>query len=171
MLRYFRSVNSLATWKAGKEGQKVLSQDHEARYTKDLIEGKGYPSIWLSETDEDLEKISLGILLRKGHLDNVNLVGFDEICFVEANAEVNHKEAVNFPVPTVSHLHYEIVTSEEKSLKVLIESFIQCNGTFSCFFRANPKSINMRQIAAKYLDEVSEPYKEMAKKWAQPSSQ
>ena len=38
-------------------------------------EGKGFPSLWLPSSPEDLEEISLGIILRKGHLDTLNLLG------------------------------------------------------------------------------------------------
>jgi hypothetical protein len=37
-LRYFRSVKSLAMWKAGKEQKAIPSQEHANRYLRDIKE-------------------------------------------------------------------------------------------------------------------------------------
>ena len=169
MLRYFRSVDSLSIWKAGKEAQVILSREHASGYIKDLKRGTGFPSLWLPETNEDVERIALGTLLRKGHLDSIKLVCFDEECFSKVGIKVNQVEDCEFPVNTVRHLHYELSTLDDKKLEAAIEIFVKGSGDFKEFSKANPKDINMRIIAAKYVSEVSEIYKEKAQKWGQVS--
>ncbi|RUR76258.1 hypothetical protein ACF3DV_22230 [Chlorogloeopsis fritschii PCC 9212] len=165
-LPYYRSVKSLAIWKAGKQQKAILSSEHAERYLRDIKEGKGFPSLWLPSSPEDLEKISLGILLRKGHLDTVNLVGLNESCFRNVGIEVSKVEVFNFPIPTVGHLHYELCTTDDNKLTAAIEIFLKCNGNFADFIKSDPNKINMRKIAAKYIDEVSESYKQKAQEWA-----
>jgi hypothetical protein len=165
-LRYYRGVNSLAMWKAGKQQKAIPSPEHAARYLRDIKEGKGFPSLWLPSSPEELEKIALGILLRKGHLDTVNLVGFNEFCFSNVGIGVTKVEDVNFPIPSVGHLHYELCTSDDSQLMAAIEVFFKCNGNFEEFAKSNPDKNNMRKIAGRYIYEVSEQYKAKAKEWA-----
>lgn len=167
MLRYFRSVNSLAKWQPGKSQQTIPSEDHATKYVNDVKEGRGFPSLWLPRNHEDLEKISLGILLKKGHLDHVNLVGFDQSCFSETGAQLVNVEASEFPIPVVRDLHYELTVLDDEKLRLVIEKFIQCSGDFKRFIKANPETNNMRKIAAKHLSEVSEEYREKAKQWGE----
>ncbi|HEY9803133.1 MAG TPA: hypothetical protein V6D25_22420 [Leptolyngbyaceae cyanobacterium] len=165
-LRYYRGVKSLAIWKAGKQQKAIPSPEHGSRYLKDIKEGKGFPSLWLPYSPEDLEKISLGMLLSKNHLDTVNLVGFNECCFSNVGIEVRKSDDVNFPIPTVSHLHYELCIKDDNALTAAIEIFLKCNGDFADFVKSDPKKNNMRKIAAQYLNEVGELYQEKAREWA-----
>lgn len=167
-LRYFRSMKSLAIWKLGKEQKAIPSPEHANKYLRDLKEGKGFPSLWLPSSPEEIEKISLGILLNKGHLDTVNLVGFDECCFKEAGIKINKVEDASFPLPTVTQLHYELCSLDDDKLMVAIEIFMKCNGEFKDFVKAAPEKNNMRKIAAKYIDEISDKYRLKAQEWAKP---
>ncbi len=165
-LRYFRSVKSLAIWKAGKEQKAIPSPEHADRYLRDIKEGRGFPSLWLPSSPEELEKISLGMLLNKGHLDTVNLVGFDECCFKDEGIKVNKVEDVSFPLPAVSQLHYELCSLDDNKLVVAIETFIKCKGEFTDFVKSAPDKNNMRKIAAKYIGEISDQYRPKAQEWA-----
>lgn len=170
MLRYYRNVDSLSRWKAGREARAIPSRECASAYLRELKRGTGFPSLWLAETDEDLEKIALGILLRKGHLDNIRLVGFNQECFSEVGVNVEQVIDHEFPVITVCHLHYELLTLEDAKLEAAIEIFLKGSGDFKEFFKANLKFSNMRSIAAKHINEVSEIYKKKAKEWGQISS-
>lgn len=161
---YYRGVKSLAIWKAGTQQQTVPSADHAIRYLRDIKEGKGFPSLWLA-CPEDLEKIALGMLLRKGHLDSVNLIGFNELCFSNVGIKVNQVEDINFPIPTVGNLHYELCTSDDAQLIASIELFLKGNGCFEEFVKSQPDKNNMRKIAARYINEVSEQYRAKAEEW------
>lgn len=165
-LHYYRSVKSLATWKAGKQQKAIPSPEHANRYLRDIKEGKGFPSLWLPSCPEDLEKISLGILLRKGHLDTINLLGFNECCFSNVGIEVSKVEDTNFPIPAIGHLHYELCTTDDGELTAAIELFLKCNGDFADFVKSDPNKNNMRKVAAKYINEVSEQYQQKVKEWA-----
>lgn len=165
-LRYFRSVKSLAIWKEGKEQKTIPSQEHANRYLRDIKEGRGFPSLWLPSSPEELEKISLGILLNKGHLDTVNLVGFDKCCFKDAGIKVNRVEDTNFPLPSVTQLHYELCSLDDDELILAIEIFLKCNGIFTDIVKSAPNKNNMRKVAAKYFDEISAQYRPKAQEWA-----
>lgn len=165
-MRYYRSVNSLATWKTGKEKLSIPSE-HRDDYIRNMTQGNGFPSLWLPHTSEDLEKIALGILLRKGHLDNIHLVGFDKVCFGDIGIELNQVDDLDFPIPTVSKFHYELSTRDENKIQEAVQIFMKCNGKFDKFFRAKPGTNNMKLVAAKYLNEVSEQYRKKAEEWAE----
>lgn len=166
-LIYYRSVKSLGIWKKGKEDKVILSPENPdtSRYIRDLKEGKGFPSLWFSASPEDLERIALGILLRKGHLDAIYLVGFHECCFTNNNIQVKQVNDDNFPIPKVSNLHYELCTVDDNDLMLAITTFMQCNGEFVEFIKAKPDKNNMKKISAKYINEVSDNYREKAEKW------
>ena len=165
-LRYYRSVKSFATWQAGKQQKAIPSPEHANQYLRDIKEGKGFPSLWLPSSPEDLEKISLGILLRKGHLDTIKLLGFNESCFSNVGIEVSKVEDTNFPIPAIGHLHYELCTTDDGKLTAAIELFLKCNGNFVDFVKSDPNKNNMRKVAAKYINEVSEQYQQKVKEWA-----
>lgn len=164
-LRYYRSVKSLAIWKAGKQQKAIPSPEHANRYLRDIKEGRGFPSLWLPSSREDLEKISLGILLRKGHLDTINLLGFNECCFTNVGIMVSKLEDSNFPIPAIGHLHYELQTTDDSKLIAAIELFLKCNGDFVDFVKSDPNKSNMRKVAAKYINEVSDQYQQKVKDW------
>ncbi|MEA5577173.1 hypothetical protein [Anabaena sp. UHCC 0451] len=166
-LIYYRSVKSLDLWKKGKENKVILSPENPdtSRYIRDIKEGKGFPSLWFSASPENLEKIALGILLGKGHLEPIKLVGFYECCFTDNNLQLKQVNNGNFPIPQVSNLHYELCTVDDNDLMSAITTFMQCNGKFVEFFKANPDKNNMKKISAKYINEVSDRYKEKAEKW------
>jgi hypothetical protein len=163
---YYRGVKSLAMWKAGTQQQGIPSPEHATRYLKDIKEGKGFPSLWLASCPEDLEKIALGMLLLKGHLDTVNLIGFQEFCFSNVGVILNQVEDTNFPMPGVAHLHYELCTSDDAQLIAAIELFLKGNGCFEEFVKSQPDKNNMRKIAARYINEVNQQYQAKAKEWA-----
>jgi hypothetical protein len=166
-LIYYRSVKNLSIWREGKKDKAILSPEHPntSRYLRDLKEGKGFPSLWFSASLEDLEKIALGILLRKGHLNSIGLVGFYECCFTNNNIQVKQINDDNFPIPKVSNLHYEICTIDDNDLILAIQTFMECNGEFKEFAKANPDKNNMKKISAKYINEVNEQFQENAQKW------
>ncbi|MDP5017455.1 hypothetical protein FJR11_00110 [Anabaena sp. UHCC 0187] len=169
-LRYYRRVDNLATWAIGKGQKGILSPEHTEKYLKDIKGGNGFPSLWLPSSPEDLEKISLGMsLLRKKSIENVRLLGFNECCFTNTGIEVKQVKDDNFPIPTVAHLHYELCTLDDNKLIEAIKIFIQCNGVFEEFSKAkeDPNKSNMRQIAAKYIDQVSEQYKQTTQEWGE----
>ncbi len=163
---YYRGVKSLAMWKTGTQQQAIPSPEHATRYLRDIKEGKGFPSLWLASCPEDLEKIALGMLLLKGHLDTVNLIGFKKFCFSSVGAKVNQVEDTNFPIAGVGHLHYELCTSDDTQLIAAIELFLTGNGCFEEFVKSQPDKNNMRKIAAKYINEVNQQYQAKAKEWA-----
>lgn len=169
MLRYYRSVGSLAKWQKGLEVG-AIPDEYASAYLKDIKQGTGLPSLWLAESECDLEKIALGILLRKGNLDNIRLVGFDSNCFSTVGIQVKQEDDLEFPVHTVCHLHYELSTSEDEKLKSAIGIFFKGNGEFRDFPKSNPKATNMRHISAKHINEVTDAYKEKAQEWGGISS-
>ncbi|WP_009632154.1 hypothetical protein [Synechocystis sp. PCC 7509] len=169
MLRYYRSVGSLTKWQKGRE-MRAIPDEYASAYLKDIKQGTGLPSLWLAESECDLEKIALGILLRKGNLDNIRLVGFDSNCFSTVGIQVKQKDDLEFPVHTVCHLHHELSTSEDEKLKSAIEIFFRGEGGFKEFFKSNLKDTNMRLISAKHIGEVTDAYKGKAQEWGRISS-
>lgn len=163
---YYRGVKSLAMWEAGTQQQAIPSPEHATKYLRDIKEGKGFPSLWLASCPEDLEKIALGMLLIKGHLDAVKLIGFNEFCFSNVGVKVNQLEDTNFPIPAVGHLHYELCTSDDAQLIAAIKLFLKGNGCFEEFVKSQPDKNNMRKIAARYINEVNQHYQAKAKEWA-----
>ena len=164
MLRYYRSVGSLAKWQKGID-MRAIPDEYASDYLKDIKQGTGLPSLWLAQNEGDLEKIALGILLRKGNLDSIRLVGFDSNCFSTVSIQVKQVDDLEFPVHTVCHLHHELSTSEDEKLKSAIGMFFKGNGTFKDFPKSNPKGTNMRHISAKHISEVRDAYKVKAQEW------
>ncbi|BAY69268.1 hypothetical protein ACN23B_18285 [Anabaena sp. FACHB-709] len=152
-------------WKAGTQQQAIPSPDHANRYLRDIKEGKGFPSLWLASCSEDLEKIALGMLLLKGHLDTVNFIGFKESCFSNVGLIVNHVKDTSFPISGVGNLHYELCTSDDTQLIPAIELFLKGNGFFEEFVKSQPDKNNMRKIAARYINEVNQQYQAKAIEW------
>ncbi len=144
---------------------RAIPDEYASAYLKDIKQGTGLPSLWVAKSECDLEKIALGILLRKGNLDNIRLVGFDSNCFSAVGIQVNQVDDIEFPVPTVCHLHHELSTSKDEKLKSAIEIFFNGSGEFKDFPKSNPKGINMRLIAAKYISEVRDDYRVKAHEW------
>lgn len=166
-LIYYRKVKSLDPWKKGKEDKVILSPGNSdtSRYLRDIKEGKGFPSLWFSASPEDLERIALGMLLRKGSLDAIRFVGFYECCFTSSNIEIKQVNDDSFPIAKVRNLHYELCTADDNNLISAITIFMQCNGVFEEFVKANPDQNNMKKISATYINEVIEQYQENAQKW------
>lgn len=167
MLLYYRSVKSLVKWKDGKRQSSIESSEDKRRCLKDVVEGTGNPSIWLFRNNEDLERIALGMLLSKGHLESINLIGFQEICFTEAGLEIQHSPNSQFPIYTVGELHYELLgCNDEAKCFSSINKFAKCFGDFKHFPKANlDEENNMRNIAKRYASEVGESHKNKLQSW------
>ncbi|MDJ0619335.1 MAG: hypothetical protein QNJ63_21765 [Calothrix sp. MO_192.B10] len=154
-------------WEEGFEQKIIPSQEHSDKYLKDVMQGTGYPSLWLPSCDDDLEKIALGIALGRKSLDSVRLVGFEKSCFQRAGIQVKQVNDPSFPIPSVSSLHYELQTSDKDKLINSIQFLLQGKNYCQDFPKANPKNNNnIRAIAAKYIDEVAPEYQEKARKFA-----
>ncbi len=106
------------------------------------------------------------MLLIKGHLDSVKLIGFNDFCFSNVGVKVNQLEDTNFPIAAVGHLHYELCTSDDAQLIAVIELFLKGNGCFEEFVKSQQDKNNMCKIAARYINEVNQNYQAKAKEWA-----
>jgi hypothetical protein len=131
-----------------------------------MIEGRGFPSIWRSANDEDLEKIALGTLLSKGSFDKVEFLGFDKLCFDENQINIQQITDLTFPLRSVGNLHHELCVENNDDLVGSIGLFLECNGTFKRFPRKSTNSeLGMIEIVKKHLDEIDEKYLDTAKRW------
>ncbi len=170
---YYRSLSqSAGIWRTGKELKSFPPHTNTSNYLSPMIQGKGFPSLWKSSSNEDLERIALGIMLCRGHLDKLELIGFDPYCFSQTKIHVVQSTNLQFPLPLVASLHYELditVDSNDKELIDSIEIFLQCHGNIKRF----PKSptttgleLSVVDLASKYIAEIDgENYIETAKKW------
>lgn len=168
---YYRSLSrSPAIWKEGKESKSFPSNMNKDNYLGHMKEGKGFPSIWRSSNDEDLERIALGIMLCRGHLDKLELIGFEPYCFNQTKISVIQSADPNFPLASVGNHHYELYIDDDIHLMNSIEIFLSCRGKIETF----PKKVDSKgklsilNITKKYIDEISEKrYVEKAREWIQ----
>jgi hypothetical protein len=176
---YYRSLSkSPDIWNKGKEVKSFPPDVEKETYLSHMTQGKGFPSIWMSSNDKDLEKIALGILLGRDDLQKVQLIGFDTCCFDKTKINVVHKPNLDFPLPSVSNLHYELQIDTDIDLDNLAESielYLQCNGNFKRFLDKkdgkdpkNPGKVipSMMKILENYIGEISgEKYQVKANLW------
>jgi hypothetical protein len=177
---YYRSLSkSPDIWNKGKEVKSFPPDVERETYLSHMTQGKGFPSIWMSSNDDDLEKIALGILLGRDDLQKVQLIGFDPCCFDKTEINVVHAPNPKFPLPSVANLHYELQIDTginlNTSLTESIELYLQCNGNFKRFLdkkdAKSPKEPDkvipsMMSILKKYIGEISgENYKRKANLW------
>lgn len=122
-----------------------------------MKEGKGFPSIWQFSNNDDLERIVLGLMLYKGNLDKIELIGFDECCFEKAGIEVRQATNTQFPLPSVGSFHYELQNAPDTNLIQSIELFLNCNGNFKRFPKIadSATELSMLTIAKKYIKEIA----------------
>jgi hypothetical protein len=175
---YYRYLSrSPAIWQQGKS-QKLLPSDfNENDYLRHMKEGKGFPSFWLADTDEDLERIALGILLCKGSFDKVELLGFDEFCFVKAGINIKRVPSPDFPLQSVRDNHYELCinNNDDNKLIISIEIFLECYGCCKKFEKkgsiSNNQRMNMFDILHKYKEQiVGDNYVKKAEVWVKKYS-
>jgi hypothetical protein len=173
-LIYYRGLSrGSAIWRKGKEVKDFPSPDHKKNYLEHMKGGKGFPSIWLSSDNDNLEKIALGIMLSRGHFEQIELIGFNESCFEKANITLKQVNDNNFPLPSVSNLHYEICTDNDTDLVDSIEFFLNCNGYFKTFKKksTNEKEASMLNLVKKYANEISgDKHIQKANEWIQKYS-
>jgi hypothetical protein len=164
---YYRSLSRGSTiWRDGKELQGFPSEEAKGSYLRHMIEGRGFPSIWRSANDEDLERIALGTLLSKGSFDKVEFLGFDKLCFDEQQINIQQSTDLKFPLKSVGNLHHELCIENNDDLVGSIELFLECNGDFKRFpKRSTSSELGMLEIVKKYLDEIDVQYRDKAKGW------
>ena len=154
---YYRSLSrSAAIWREGKEVKTFPSETDKENYLRHMKEGKGFPSIWKSSNNDDLERVALGLMLYKGNLDKIEFIGFDECCFQKASVEVRQAPNHLFPLPSVGILHYELY-APDLNLTQSIELFLNCNGNFKRFPKVldSATELSMLSIAKKYIKEIT----------------
>ena len=155
---YYRSLSrSAAIWREGKEVKTFPPKTDKENYLRHIKEGNGFPSIWQFSNNDDLERIVLGLMLYKGNLDKIELIGFDECCFEKASIEVRQATNNKFPLPSVASLHYELHIDLDINLLQSIELFLNCNGNFKRFPKIvdSPTERSMLNIAKTYIKEIS----------------
>jgi hypothetical protein len=164
---YYRSLSKSSNiWRSGKEIQGFPAEYTKESYLSHMKTGKGFPSIWKSSKNEDIERIALGILLGKNSFDKVELLGFSKICFVEKQINIKQIPDSNFPLKSVGNLHHELYIENDDDLVGSIELFLRCNGNFKRFPKKSTDSeLGMIEIMKKYFDEIDEKYVDKAKKW------
>jgi hypothetical protein len=164
---YYRSLSRGSTiWRDGKELQGFPSEEAKESYLRHMTEGRGFPSVWKSANDEDLERIALGILLNKGSFDKVDFLGFDQLCFDEKQVDIKQCTDLKFPLKSVGNLHHELCLNNNDDLVGSIGLFLECNGNFKRFpKRSTSGELGMIEIVKKYLDEIDEKYLDKAKGW------
>jgi hypothetical protein len=166
MTNFVRKVGRLAPWKESKDKREVLSHDHADIYQTDLTLGKGLPSIWQANTEEDYEKIALGMQLRAGRIDSVRLIVFSHECLQIDNLNLLCNPDPSFPVISVRNNHYELNTNQSIIIGKLAENFVSCMGDFKEFFKALKEDpCNMKKLAEKHIDDVDRDYQDLARKW------
>jgi hypothetical protein len=156
---YYRSLSrSPAIWREGKEVKTFPPKTDRENYLRHLKEGDGFPSIWQFSNNDDLERTVLGLMLYKGNLDKIDLIGFDECCFEKANVEVRQATNYQFPLPSVASLHYELHAAPDTNLMQSIELFLNCNGNFKRFPKVSDSAteLSMLSIAKKYVKEITD---------------
>jgi hypothetical protein len=155
---YYRSLSrSAAIWREGKEIKTFPPETDQENYLRHMKEGKGFPSIWQFSNNDDLERIVLGLMLYKGNLDKIELIGFDECCFEKAGIEVRQATNTQFPLPSVGSFHYELQNAPDTNLIQSIELFLNCNGNFKRFPKIadSATELSMLTIAKKYIKEIA----------------
>lgn len=166
---YYRKVDKQAIWREGKEDSSsaIKYKDDYFRY---LTQGQGFPSVWLPSTSDDLEKIALGLLLQKNSWDKIELIAIESLCFTKSGISIQQNNALNFPILSVSHLHYELVNFNDDQIEKSIDFFLQCNGDFKSFAKKKADD-SMINIVKKYLLEIEgenskgESYINIANRW------
>jgi hypothetical protein len=159
---YYRSLSrSAAIWREGKDIKNFPSETSKKNYLANMKEGRGFPSIWMSSNNEDLEKIALGLMLCKKSLDKIEFIGLDKCCFEKTKINIVQAPDLQFPLPSVSHCHHELRIDNDADLDTnlmdSIELFLHCNGDIKRFPRSadsvtDPSILN---IAKKYIGEIS----------------
>jgi hypothetical protein len=159
-------------WKKGKAIKSFPSEVNKENYLRHMKEGKGFPSIWLPSNNDDLERIALGIMLCKGHFDKIELIGFKECCFEKTKINIKQSTNLEFPLPSVGYLHYELHIDDgidlDSNLIESIEVFLHCNGNFKKFQKTidSETEKSMLSIVKKYIGEISdEKYIKKANEW------
>jgi hypothetical protein len=166
MTNFVRKVGSFAVWKESKAIKKVVSDDHANAYQNDLIKGQGLPSIWRADTEDDYEKISLGILLRAKRIDSIRLIVFSPACLQIENLELLHNPDLDFPLISVRDKHYELSTDQSIVIGKVAENVVSCLGSFKEFLKAkedDPR--NMKKLAEKHINDVDPQYQALARQW------
>lgn len=139
-------------------------------YLGHMKEGKGFPSIWRSSNEEDLERIALGIMLCRGHLDKLELIGFEPYCFNQTTIRVIQSVDLDFPLPAVGNQHHELHIDDDIHLIDSIEIFLSCYGKMETFPKKvdSKNKLSILNITKKYINEISEKrYVEKANEWIQ----
>jgi hypothetical protein len=157
-LIYYRSLSrGSAIWREGKEVKNFPSLDKKENYLTHMKAGKGFPSIWLPSNNGDLEKIALGIMLSRGHFDQIELIGFHESCFEKTNIPLKQVTDSKFPLPSVGNLHYELCTNSDNDLVGSIGLFLNCNGHIKTFKKksTDKNEVSMLNIVKTYAEEIS----------------
>jgi hypothetical protein len=166
---YYRSLSqSSNVWRSGKEIQGFPPDCTKDSYLRHMKTGKGFPSIWQSSKQEDLEKIALGISLGRDSFNKVELIGFNKLCFEQKQIKVEQTSDLKFPLKSASDLHHELIFENDNDLVGSIELFLLCNGELKRFPRKSTTSeLGLIEIMKKYLalDEIDEKYIDKAKKW------
>jgi hypothetical protein len=166
---YYRSLSKSADiWRKGKEIKTFPPDVEKETYLSHMTMGNGFPSIWMSSKDEDLERIALGLMLCKGNLDRIEFVGLDPCCFEKAQVEIVKSTNSKFPLPSVGNLHHELRIYNDESLTNSIELFLHCNGKIKKFPKVSnsvtEKSI--LNIAKERIGEITgESYIKKANEW------
>ncbi|WP_310411459.1 hypothetical protein [Chamaesiphon sp. OTE_8_metabat_110] len=168
---YYRSLsNRPVIWRDGKKVKSFPSNLTKDDYLRHMKLGKGFPSIWKSSSDEDLERIALGTMLCRGHLDKLELIGFDPCCFEQTKIRVVQATDPQFPLPLVANLHHELCVgdSDDNDLIGSIEIFLQCNGDIKRFPKLPTTGLELSilDLANKYIEEISgDNHLKTAHKW------
>jgi hypothetical protein len=166
---YYRSLSKSADiWRKGKKIKTFPLDVEKQTYLSHLTTGKGFPSIWMSSNNEDLEKIALGLMLCKGSLDRIEFIGLHPCCFEKTQVKIIQAPSPQFPLPSVANLHYELQTYNDENLTDSVEIFLHCNGKIEKFPKVSNSETetSMLNIAKKYIDEISgEAYIKKARDW------
>ena len=149
---YYRKVDKKTIWTEGKSDLSSAAK-YQDDYFRYLTKGEGFPSVWRPSTSDEIEKIALGILLKKDSWDKIELIAIKSLCFEKPQINTQQKIALDFPIPSVSHLHYELVNYNNAQIKQSIDFFLQCNGKFKTFVKIDGED-SMINIVKKYLPEI-----------------
>ncbi|AFY92573.1 hypothetical protein [Chamaesiphon minutus] len=166
---YYRSLSKSADiWRKGKKIKAFPPDVEKETYLSHMTMGKGFPSIWMSSNNEDLERIALGLMLCKGSLDRIEFVGLNLCCFEKTQVKIIQSSNPQFPLPSVGNLHHELHSYNDDNITESIEIFLHCNGKIEKFPKVSNSDTetSMLNIAKKYIDEISgEVYIKKARDW------
>ncbi len=166
---YYRSLSkSSDIWRKGKDIKSFPPDVEKSAYLSHMTTGKGFPSIWKSSNNEELEKIALGFVLCKGSLDRVEFIGLNKCCFENSPINIVHVPNSQFPLPSVGNLHHELLDVESTNIITSIELFLRCNGEIRRFPKISDSKTetSMLSIVKKYVGEVSgEKHIKKANEW------